>query len=385
MKLDTTTILFLLLVIAGVIGVIFLGAWLKQRSEIYLRAGLTGLLVALGTTLILARGAIPDRLSIDAANALLLIGVGFGWSAIRRFEGQPAPPWLMLAGAVVWLAACAFPAFHASLGQRMALISAIAAAYSFAAAYEFLRGRRDTLTARRALAVVCVCQGFIAIGRGAYMLVIAPSANPFQAGPIQALLLAEPVVLIVVVAVLGVALVREAAETSLRRSAGTDALTGVLNRGAFFAGAEEMVRIARRDRLAMALLLFDLDHFKTINDRYGHLMGDLALGAFTRAVSNVVRAADLVGRIGGEEFAVLISGVDAATAIAIAERIRFDFSRTSVAHDGKALTATVSAGIAVASGDSVDLQAMVAEADRALYEAKRSGRDRVHSALALAG
>ena len=145
-----------------------------------------------------------------------------------------------------------------------------------------------------------------------------------------------------------------------------------------------MIRIARRDRRPLALLLFDLDHFKTINDRYGHLMGDLALSAFTRAVSSVVRATDLVGRIGGEEFAVLVGGIEAATAAAIAERIRFDFSRITVSHEGKALTATVSAGIAVAHGGAIDLKAMVAEADRALYDAKRAGRDRVHSALALA-
>jgi len=384
MKLDTTTILFLLLMICGTLGLIFLSAWLKRRTEIYLRAASAGLIIAIGLTLLLARGAIPDRLSIDIANALMLIGLGLAWSAVRRFEGRAAPPWLVLAGGVVWLIACTFPVFYASLGQRMALSAAISAAYSFAGAYEFLRGRRDALSARRALAVACLGQGFFLVGRGVYVLFIDAPVNLFQANPIQSLLMAEPVVMIVAIAVIGVGLVREEVETSLRRSADTDALTGVLNRGAFFAGAEELIRIARRDRGPMALLLFDLDHFKTINDRYGHLMGDLALSAFTRVVSNVVRATDLVGRIGGEEFAVLINGVGAATATAIAERIRFDFSRTSVSHDGKSLTATVSAGIAVARGGTIDLQAMVAEADWALYDAKRAGRDRVHSALALA-
>lgn len=384
MKLDTTTILFLLLLICGVLGLIFFSAWLKRRSEIYLRAASAGLVIATGLTLLLARGAIPDRLSIDIANALMLIGLGLAWSALRRFEGQVAPAWLVLAGGVVWLIACTFPVFYASLGQRMALNAAISAAYSFAAAYELLRGRRDVLSARRALAVACLCHGFFVIGRGVYVLFIDAPANLFQASPIQALLMAEPVVMIVAIAVLGVGLVREEAETSLRRSADTDALTGVLNRGAFFAGAEEMIRVARRDRRPMALLLFDLDHFKAINDRYGHLMGDLVLGAFTRAVSNVVRATDRVGRIGGEEFAVLVSGIEAATATAIAERIRFDFSQTGVSHEGKVLTATVSAGIAVARGGAIDLKAMVAEADRALYDAKRAGRDRVHNGLALA-
>ena len=266
----------------------------------------------------------------------------------------------------------------------MALVSGIAAAYSFSVGYELLRGRREVLSARRALAVACLTQGAFLVGRGMYALFVEPPTSLFHATAIQSLLLAEPVVMIVVIAVLGVGLVREEAEAQLRRSADIDALTGVLNRGAFFARAEELIRLAGRDGRPVALLLFDLDHFKAINDRYGHLMGDLALNAFTRAVTNVVRATDLVGRIGGEEFAVLIGGIEANTATAVAERIRFDFARTSVTHDGKALTATVSAGIATTRGGSTKLTGLIAEADRALYGAKNAGRDRVHGALALA-
>jgi diguanylate cyclase (GGDEF)-like protein len=291
---------------------------------------------------------------------------------------------LVLAGGAIWLLACTVPSFSTALGPRMALMSAISVVYCFAGAYEFLRGRQEVLSARRALAIALLVQGSFVAVRGLYALFIHAPIDLFQATATQSMLLAEPVVMIVVIAVLGVGLVREEAESHLRRSADTDALTGVLNRGAFFAAAEELIRAARRDHRPMALLLFDLDHFKAINDRYGHLMGDLALGAFTRAVTNVVRAADLVGRIGGEEFAVLISGVEAVTATAIAERIRFDFARTRVAHEGKMLTATVSAGIAVARDATIELKALIGEADRALYDAKRAGRDRVRSAVALA-
>jgi diguanylate cyclase (GGDEF)-like protein len=384
MKLDIATIFFLLLMINGTLGAIFFSAWLKRPSEVYLRAAAATLCITTGLALLLARGAIPDRLSTDVANALMLFGLGLLWSAARRFEGRRAPAPLVLAGGAVWLVACTLPSFSTALAARMALASGIAAAYSLAGGYEFLRGRQEVLSARRALAVACFAQGTFLLGRGVYALFVEAPTNLFHATPTQSLILAEPVVMIVVIAVLGVALVREEAETHLRRSADIDALTGVLNRGAFFARAEELIRLAGRDGRPVALLLFDLDHFKSINDRSGHLMGDLALNAFTRAVTNVVRATDLVGRIGGEEFAVLIGGIEASTATAIAERIRFDFARTSVTHDGKALTATVSAGIATTRGATVELTHLIAEADRALYAAKRAGRDQVHGALALA-
>jgi diguanylate cyclase (GGDEF)-like protein len=305
---------------------------------------------------------------------------------VRTFEGRTAPIWAVLAGGVVWLLLCTWPLLYDVLGYRIGLHAAIASAYAFGAGYEFSRGRGNALKARRALALALTFQGFFVLLRGAYAAFFDVPTSLFEGKGSLALgvLVAEPVLMIIVLAILAVGLVREEAETHLRRRADTDALTGVLNRRAFFTLAEDAVALARRDGRPVALLLFDLDHFKTINDRFGHLMGDLVLTAFTRAVANVVRSTDLIGRIGGEEFAVLVSSVEAATANSIAERIRFDFSRATVSFDGKALTATVSAGISVARGSEIDLKAMVAEADRALYDAKRAGRDRVHSALALA-
>jgi diguanylate cyclase (GGDEF)-like protein len=384
MKLDIATIFFLLVMINVSLGLIFLVAWLKRRSAVYMHATMATACIAAGLGLLLARGTIPDRLSTDIANACMLFGFGLLWSAVRRFEKRPAPAPVVLAGGSLWLIACMFPAFSGWLAARMALASGISAAYFFAGGYQFLHGRQVVLGARRALAMTFLVQGAFLVGRGFYALFVQAPTDLFHPTLIQSVLLAEPVVIIVVIAVLGVGLVREEMESHLRRSADTDALTGVLNRGAFFASAEELIRLAHRDRRSIALLLFDLDHFKQINDRHGHLMGDLALNAFTRAVTNVVRATDLVGRLGGEEFAVLIGGVEGITATAIAERIRLDFAQTCVSYEGKVLTATVSAGVAMSRGAATELTGLIAEADRALYDAKRAGRDRVHSALALA-
>src|SRR3954454_1983824 len=133
MKLDIPTILFMLMLICGLIGVIFLGAWLRRRSDIYLHAGLAGVLMAMGLALLIARGAIPDRVSIDISNALTLIGVGLAWSAVRLFEGRTAPVWAVLAGGVVWLLLCTWPLLYDVLGYRIGLHAAIASAYAFGA------------------------------------------------------------------------------------------------------------------------------------------------------------------------------------------------------------------------------------------------------------
>ena len=203
----------------------------------------------------------------------------------------------------------------------------------------------------------------------------------FEAGWVQGLLTIEPALALVAAALLGVGLIRERSEHELRRNAETDGLTRVLNRRAFFARAEAIADRARQDMRPLALILFDLDHFKAINDRHGHLAGDALLQAFTRVIGRTVRAGDLVGRVGGEEFAVLLEGVDHDRASYIAERVRIDFASAPILWEGGVVTTTVSAGVAV--GRDVPVLTLFARADEALYEAKRSGRDKVRSSLPL--
>src|SRR5256885_2086060 len=131
MKLDIPTILFMLMMICGLVGLIFLSASLRRRNEIYLRAGVSGVLMATGLALLIARGAIPDRVSIDISNALTLIGLGLAWSAVRLFEGRTAPTWAVLAGGLLWLSFCTWPLLYDVLAYRIGFHAAIAAVYSF--------------------------------------------------------------------------------------------------------------------------------------------------------------------------------------------------------------------------------------------------------------
>jgi diguanylate cyclase (GGDEF)-like protein len=164
----------------------------------------------------------------------------------------------------------------------------------------------------------------------------------------------------------------------------TDALTGVHNRRYFEQRLREEVDRSLRKGSPLSCLLIDLDHFKQVNDRHGHLIGDAVLREVAEQIKDQLRLSDAMARYGGEEFAILLVQTDSASAVAIAERIRERVgSRVVVLPDGKTLSVTVSVGVSTLyesqRGAKIDARArdLVAAADRALYAGKRAGRNRV--------
>lgn len=176
----------------------------------------------------------------------------------------------------------------------------------------------------------------------------------------------------------------DAAHAALRREkehaellASTDALTGLANRRAFDGAAEQEVKRALRYHMPLALVMTDLDRFKTINDRFGHHVGDQVLQHFSHTLSAAVRNIDLVGRWGGEEFAILMPGTDLEEAARAAERMR-QVVQNSVPPPGDGACAyTASFGVATLHGETPTLVSLFRRADAALYRAKDKGRNRV--------
>jgi diguanylate cyclase (GGDEF)-like protein/PAS domain S-box-containing protein len=171
---------------------------------------------------------------------------------------------------------------------------------------------------------------------------------------------------------------REAIETR-RKSAFCDHLTGVANRRAFFDAAELELQRNRRAPRSTALVLVDADHFKCINDRHGHPGGDAVLRQLGLVLTATFRQVDVVARIGGEEFAVLLPSSTLAGAAAVAERLRQVVEAQVVSFEGASIAVTVSAGVAASDGVDLDLETLMKRADRALYAAKAGGRNRVES------
>lgn len=160
----------------------------------------------------------------------------------------------------------------------------------------------------------------------------------------------------------------------------TDELTGINNRRAFTDLGEQELQEARRYDRPLALVAFDIDRFKAINDTFGHAAGDRVLHAIGTELRRVVRAPDIAGRLGGEEFAVLLPETDETKALLFAERLRADFAALAVSYDNTTIRFTCSFGVATRTEDLKALDALLNRADGAMYRAKDAGRNRVVSA-----
>jgi diguanylate cyclase (GGDEF)-like protein len=158
--------------------------------------------------------------------------------------------------------------------------------------------------------------------------------------------------------------------------AATDGLTGLFNRRHFVERAEAEIARSRRRPRPLALLMLDIDHFKAVNDHHGHDVGDAAIVALARTCQKRVRGADLVGRLGGEEFGLLLPETGLADARAFAEALREAVAAIRIPIDNGALALTVSIGISEIARAGT-FEALMKQADLALYEAKRTGRDRI--------
>lgn len=170
---------------------------------------------------------------------------------------------------------------------------------------------------------------------------------------------------------------RRQLEARLRQIATTDGLTGALNRSGFLTLSQnELGRAGEVDR-GMALMMLDVDHFKSINDRYGHAGGDLALKHLVNALGSRIRRGDLLGRLGGEEFAILLPNVAPAQAERLAERLVAHIAASPVMYGARLIEMTISVGLTMATGADRSIERVIARADDALYRAKESGRNRV--------
>ena len=377
MSFDLSTLLAITVFSSAVAGCLLLLAWVQHRTATALALwGAAFLTAAAATALIAARGRIPDIWSILVANAALAVAYGTMWCGVRNFEGRQTRLSRVLAGAGIWLAACVFPPFYATPVARAVLMAAIGVSYTLLCVFELWRARKEKLASRWPIMVLLA--GHAAAIPVRIPLVGSRSGTSFHVD-LLTFVVFETLFLSICGAFLFGSLVKERILLWYRDASLTDPLTGVANRRAFFEKGTRLIQRSVSARTPAALLLFDLDAFKSINDRFGHAVGDAVLTAFCQIAGAQLRPTDLFARMGGEEFAALLPGMPHQEGMWVADRLREAFEITSHAASNGPFTVTVSVGVASTSDHTADLSFLLAEADRALYRAKGNGRNRVES------
>jgi diguanylate cyclase (GGDEF)-like protein len=375
MPIDVPSVLATSGFVTAVLGGLLIFAWHQSRAQCLLLWGIAMLLVAAGTTVPLASHRIAEGF-VDVASAGVLIGYGLIWAGVRSFERRPLSLAVALSGGIVWLIASQFPLFETAPALRSALSFLISGAFVTAAAFEVAAGRSERLWSRNAALFLFCIHSVILIGRVPESLLghWIPDHVVSRTQLLAAFSL-ETLLFVVAAAFILLAMVKERSEGEQIAKATTDLLTGIANRRAFFERGEAQIEESRRARVPSAVVLFDLDNFKQINDVHGHGAGDTALRLFAHTAISELRPRDLFARIGGEEFACLMPGLSVREAASVADRIRLAFAAAEIPGPESEFAATVSAGVFVSTESDLSLDRMLAGADRALYEAKKRGRN----------
>jgi diguanylate cyclase (GGDEF)-like protein len=373
--LDGPTLAFVMVCIVALLGLFLILAWLQQRDVRAL--AWWGSAYLLGASSLALWGApqpwfpLPRELPF----AMIFVACGMIWNGVRLFRGRPLRPAAGCAGAAIWLALCQLPMFAEGTVARIALGVIVVATYTFFIAMELSRERRKSLRSRTAAIMVPGLHAAIflmPLGMRAFM----PADIAVSWITVFAL---ETILYAVGTAFIVLLIVKDHHVDIYRHAASVDYLTGLLNRRAFLENALKLCAEQANGGKPVTMLLFDLDHFKSINDRFGHGIGDEVLRVFAQVARRSTRVSDIVGRLGGEEFAAIVAEpMDIATLIA--ERVRSGFEQAGAAVDGHAIGATVSIGAATAYEMVTNINALIARADAALYRAKGDGRNRLRAA-----
>nr|WP_314258300.1 GGDEF domain-containing protein [uncultured Devosia sp.] len=360
---------------AALMGALLIG-WVNAKAETYLAYGSAGIgFVVIAMVLLGIRNGQVDLFHLLAPYTLILTGFGLIYAASRLFRDPQAsvrPAFITWAISMVLLVV---PLVAGLSGVGVFMLNLTGGAIMLLCAVEYWRGRIESPAALVTNAVLYTLSGvsffcccvMIALD-GQLVLTAMPDNWAERFNSIMSL------VGLTGIGAITLTLHHSRAARKHRHEANTDSLTGLLNRRALFDQFEKQDLPA-----GTAVLMFDIDHFKQINDRHGHAGGDSVIRHFGTILHDNMRSDDAVARIGGEEFCAILKPMAVEQAKQIAERIRADFEHRPTRHVIEPISATVSVGVAT-TGVGESFSAVLNRADDALYRAKHGGRNQVTSA-----
>jgi diguanylate cyclase (GGDEF)-like protein len=380
MSFDTSTLYLFATMVAGMLGAMLVLFGKQENIPALKWWGTAYLLGSASVAVWTIGGAGLGGPLLLALHAVGFMACGMVWNASRVFHGRkPNLPGLLL-GAIVWVGiALVVPGLNPA--TRLIVGAVIVAVYAALTASELWNERRRTMQKRWPTIAVPVMHGCVLALPILLGSLLRPHDETFTSSiwvtafSIELILYAIGTVFVIFM------LVSDRAVTVHKTAASVDPLSGMLNRRGFTEACNQLIEREAAAGRPATVLIFDIDHFKGINDRFGHPAGDEILKLFSTVVISNLRISDLSGRIGGEEFAALLA-CPLEEGVIVAERVREAFEASNIVCEEGPVVTTVSIGVAGGPAGT-DLEVLLAAADTALYQAKRSGRNRVEAAEEL--
>ncbi|WP_049974292.1 diguanylate cyclase [Azospirillum sp. B4] len=325
---------------------------------------------------------LPPWLGLLSSQFLIFTGYGLAYVGVVRFLGRPVgEAWPMLAAGVLLAAVFLWFTVGAPESRGRILVSSLFfATLSAAMAWHLLRhAERDLCPAATVTAGIYVAWAVLALVRAGWALVIDWQGTAAEPDAMKAL--TRLVIICVTTTVTNgyLWMISRRLDSELMQQARQDPLTGVSNRRVMWAAGEMEVARALRHHRALSLLMIDIDHFKDVNDRWGHGTGDALLVTVADTLTRELRRSDVLARVGGEEFMALLPETGLEDAWAVAERVRQRVATVTLDRPQGTVRCTVSIGVATLGADGHVWEDLVTAADQALYRAKDTGRNRTEA------
>jgi diguanylate cyclase (GGDEF)-like protein len=380
MHFDITTALWITSLLTFAVGASLTFAASRYPEELRdtMRVWIGGLfLQALALFAPAVLGISPGASVIVLSNVIYALAYAEMGRAVKLFTGRPRSYLSILLVLTVALSSFLFALVWPQQTLRLVLNSVALAALQYSVAHSILRERKPLRPADYLTGTLFMACAALALARG-FVEFLGPAivAHDTHVALTHVVFVFSSI--LPVIGTIGFMLMcGDRLNNDLARLAMVDPLTGVYNRRTLAGLAETAIGAALRDARPLSLLALDVDHFKRINDEFGHDSGDEALCGLVGLIQESLYPDQVLCRIGGEEFAILLPGLGEAEACLAAERVRQHIAASPLPIDGSALALRVSIGVATLDRETRDLTALLRDADRALYAAKRSGRDRV--------
>jgi diguanylate cyclase (GGDEF)-like protein len=375
------TLLTLAAILTALITSVLYAVWFFNKTIPGLRLWMLSFLFgSVFSVSLLVRDWVPEVFAVMISQAAISIAAYFCLLASRKYMGrQPVSHVLGVVGIGVLISLSVyFTVVQPHLGMRFLLAGLGSGICFLLTAFTLAKGELRRVPARYLLAMVAGLHGTFLLLRPVFFKLALPAnaSGQMDVNLVSQFVVLEAILAVVLLGFGALILANEFITSELRHLAEVDPLTNVFNRRAFLTLLDKAISSAERTQTAVPVLVMDLDHFKKVNDTWGHRAGDDVLRHFVVLANRCLRNEDVLGRLGGEEFAIFLPNAGGGGAIAVAERLRALIEAHPLVTDQRPIHLTVSVGVTLcAHGDTAD--AALQRADEAMYLAKERGRNRV--------